>query len=113
MDCSRPGSSVPGILQARILNWVAITFSRGFSQPRDWTWVSHSMGKFFTIWATREAQEFRAEALKTIYSVSNLSSGLLDVYAERLPLSEPSLPPGYLVLSFANLTGKLFCKDHL
>ena len=40
MDCSPPGSSVPGILQARILEWVAIFFSRGSSQPRDRTHIS-------------------------------------------------------------------------
>ena len=40
MDCSPPGSSVPGILQARILEWVAGPSSRGSFQPRDWTWVS-------------------------------------------------------------------------
>ena len=40
MDCSPPDSSVHGILQARILEWVAISFSRGSSQPRDWTRVS-------------------------------------------------------------------------
>ena len=40
MDCSLPGSSVHGILQARILEWVAISFSRGSSQPRDWTCIS-------------------------------------------------------------------------
>ena len=56
MDCSLPGSSVHGISQARILQWVAIFFSRGSSQPRDQTWVSWIAGRFFTIWATREAQ---------------------------------------------------------
>ena len=55
MDCSPPGSSVHGILQARILEWVAIPFSRGSSQPRDGTQVSCIAGRFFTIWATREA----------------------------------------------------------
>ena len=40
MDCSPPGSSVHGILQARTLEWVAIPFSRGYSWPRDWIWVS-------------------------------------------------------------------------
>ena len=49
-----PGSSVHGILQARILEWVAIPFSRGSSQPRDWTQVSCIAGGFFIIWATRE-----------------------------------------------------------
>ena len=51
-----PGSSVHGILQARILEWVAIPFSRGFSWPRDWTQVSCIAGRFFTVWAIREAQ---------------------------------------------------------
>ena len=44
-----------GILQARILEWVAFPFSRGSSQPRDWTQFSHIVGRFFTSWATREA----------------------------------------------------------
>ena len=43
-------------IQARILEWVAFPFSRGSSQPRDWTQVSHIAGRFFTSWATREAQ---------------------------------------------------------
>ena len=47
-----------GILQARILQWVAFSFSRGSSQPRDWIQVSHIAGGFFTSWATREAQEY-------------------------------------------------------
>ena len=51
---SPPGSSVHGIFQARILEWVAISFFRGSSQPRDWTQVSRIAGRFFTIWATRE-----------------------------------------------------------
>ena len=55
MDCSPPGSSVHGLLQARILDWVAIPFFRGSSQPRDRTWVSCTAGRFFTVWATREA----------------------------------------------------------
>ena len=53
MDCSPPGSSVHGTLQARILEWVAMPFSRGSSRPRDRTWISYIAGKFFTIWATR------------------------------------------------------------
>ena len=54
MDCSPPGSSVHGIFQARILEWVVISFSRGSSWPRDWTQVSHIISRCFTIWATRE-----------------------------------------------------------
>ena len=48
MDCSPPGSSVNGISQARILEWVASSFSRGSSQPRNRTHVSSSAGRFFT-----------------------------------------------------------------
>ena len=55
MDYSSPGSSVYGILQARILEWVAIPFSRGSSWPSDQIWVSCIVGRFFTSWATREA----------------------------------------------------------
>ena len=54
MNCSPPGSSVHGILQARILEWLAIPFSRGYSWPRDQTWVFCIAGRFCTIWATRE-----------------------------------------------------------
>ena len=50
MDCSSPGSSVRGISQARILEWVAISFSRGSSWPRDFTQVSRIAGRFFTLW---------------------------------------------------------------
>ena len=55
MHCSPPASSVHGILQARILERVASLFSRGSSQHRDRTCVSHIAGRFFTIWVTREA----------------------------------------------------------
>ena len=48
MDCSPLGSSVHGVLQARILEWVAIPSSRGSSQPRDRTKVSRIAGRFFT-----------------------------------------------------------------
>ena len=55
MDCSLPGSSVHGFLQARILKWVAMASSRGSSWPRDQTQVSCIAGRFLTGWATREA----------------------------------------------------------
>ena len=54
LDCSPPGFSIHGIFQARILGWVSIFFSRGSSQPRDWTQVSHIAGRCFTLWDTRE-----------------------------------------------------------
>ena len=53
-DSRPPGSRIPGILQAITLEWVAISFSRGSSQPRDRTQVSCTAGGCFTVWATRE-----------------------------------------------------------
>ena len=50
-----------GILQARILEWVAMPFRRGSCRPRDQTQVSCLVGKFFTIWATREAQIYATD----------------------------------------------------
>ena len=58
MDCSLPGSSLHGILQARVLEWVTISFSRGSSWPRDRTLVSCIPGKHFNLWATREVKEY-------------------------------------------------------
>jgi len=55
MDCSPPGSSVHGTLQARVLEWSAIAFSRGSSWPRGQTQVSSIVGRCFTLRATREA----------------------------------------------------------
>ena len=54
MDCSLPCFSVHGIFQARVLEWVAISFSRGSSRPRDWTQISRIVCRWFTIYATRE-----------------------------------------------------------
>ena len=55
VDCSPPGSPIHGILQARIVEWVAISFSRGSPWPRDWTQVSCFAGRCFNLWATGEA----------------------------------------------------------
>ena len=53
--CGPPSSSIHGIFQARILEWVAISFSRRSSRPRDWTRVSSIVRRHFIVWATREA----------------------------------------------------------
>ena len=84
MDCSLPGSSIHGILQARILDWVAIPFSRGSSWFRDWTQVSCITGRFFTIWASREAPgEFmsRISILQVPKRDLNQSAGLAPYFA--------------------------------
>ena len=64
--CSPPGSSVHGVLQAKVLEWAAMPSSRGSSQPQDWTQVSHIAGRFFTIWGTREAQEYWSGSLSLL-----------------------------------------------
>ena len=75
IDCSLPGSSVHGISQARILEWAAISFSRGSFLPRDWIHISCISGGFFTNWATREAcssswlsQMIRKVGLETLWT---------------------------------------------
>ena len=57
MDCSLPGSSIHGIPQARVLEWVAILSFKGSSWPRDQTQVSCIVGRLLTFWATREEKE--------------------------------------------------------
>ena len=54
MDCNLPDSSVHGIFQAVVLEWIAISFSSGSSRPRDRTQVSRIVDRRFTVWATRE-----------------------------------------------------------
>ena len=73
MDCSLPLSSVHGIFQARVLEWVAISFSRGSSQPRDGTWVSCIVSRWVTpIWAAREVMG--NVILRHIYEVRHCST---------------------------------------
>ena len=74
IDCSPPGSSVHRIFQARILEWIAISFSRVSSQPRDQTHVFCIADRFFAIWTTREpdkTKEFTfSKHLKGVFSVN-------------------------------------------
>ena len=72
MDYSLPGSSVHGILQARILKWVSISFSKSSSWPRDQTQVSCIVGRFFTSWAEKEAQLKHKYVLKSMYAGSQI-----------------------------------------
>ena len=74
MDCSLPGSSVHGIFQAIVLEWIAISFSRGPSQPRDWTRVSCIVDRRFTIWATREVPFIVVGKIKCINAYKLLST---------------------------------------
>ena len=68
--CDPMDYTAHGILQARIPEWVAFPFSRGSSQPRDQTQVSHIAGRFFASWATREVQEYGVGSLSLLQGSS-------------------------------------------
>ena len=80
IDCSLPGFSVHGVLQVRILEWVAIPFSRRSSQSRDRTHVSHIAGGFFTSWATKKPKNIGVGSLSLfqwIFPTQELNQALL------------------------------------
>ena len=83
IDHSLPGSSAHVILQVRILEWIAIPFSRGSSWLRDWTGVSWIAGRFFTVWATRGAQ--------ALYKLAPISRSIF--FPHTFPLFEKSTQP--------------------
>ena len=74
-----------GILQARILEWVAMSSSRGSSQPRDWTQVSRIAGRFFTIWATKKPIALTIQIFvgKVISLLCNTLSRFVTVFLPR------------------------------
>ena len=82
--CNPMDYTVHGILQARILKWVAITFPRGSSQPRDWTQVSCIAGRFFTSWAKERLWKTR------VWGVVVLESSAPHLmFGTRLPIRRP------------------------
>ena len=107
MNCSPPGSSIHGIVHARILQWVAISFSRGSSPPRDRTQVSRIAGRRFNLWATREAQQTYANSvwiglwIMEIWEFIFHKQHILLLRMLHLPpsLSIKSINPGLLCLS--------------
>ena len=78
--CCPPGFSVHGILQGRILQWVAIPFSRGSSRPRNWTQVSCIVGRFFIVWATREALYLYTNIRIYMYSHRESHAQCIEIY---------------------------------
>ena len=94
MDWGPPGFSVHGLLQSRILDWIAILFSRGTSQPRDWTLVSGIAGRFFYHLSYREVLNLalinNREGIQPHPSTENWIKDLLNM---TLPIrTRPSLP---------------------
>ena len=102
MDCNPPGSSVHGIFQARVLEWVAISFSRRSSQPRDRTQVSHTAGRLFTVWATREAYSIKIDDTFSLFIYFIHSSAYISVNP-NLPIPPIPLSPAciYICLSIS------------
>ena len=93
MDCSPPSSPVHGIIQARILEWVAIPFSKGSSRPRDRIQVSCTADRFFTVWATREAPRVsKDESIKDsfLWDKLKVSCGFLRAFFELLKRKYPA-----------------------
>ena len=92
MNYSPPGSSVHGILQARILEWVAISFSRRFSRPRNQTEVSSIAGRRFTVWATKEAPKTK----RITHQQYNLAAAVAKSLQSCPTLCDPinGSPPG-------------------
>ena len=88
MDYSLPSSSVHEILQARILEWVAIPFSRESSWPGHWTQVSSTAGRLFTVWALREEQASRPLQFTWALDVYHVDDH--SIFLPHLPFSSHS-----------------------
>ena len=95
MGGSLPGSSVHGILQARILERVAISFSRGSSRPRNQTFISCMAGRFFTDWAMRKVHKFYSMLnFKTLPQVEEASHTPLNAvlfHSCQISKTDPSI----------------------
>ena len=91
VDCSPPSSSIHGILQARILEWVAISFSRGSSQPRDRTQVSHIVGRRFNLCATREDLKYK----NTVFQKTSCRDTELQIQVLTSKVSREERKPGW------------------
>ena len=104
MDCSLPGSSVHGLLQVRILEWVAIPFSRGSSPPRARTQVAYTARRFFTTWTTRKALQ---TSCKRARAPSLLTGALAQVAASPPQPRAEELRPQHLLRE-----GSYVCSSH-
>ena len=90
VDCSLPGSPLHGIFQAIVLEWIAISFSRGSSRPGDRTRVSCIVDRRFTVWATRAVQAIR-EALIRETNLDGISFLLIGTCHHFKALGCPSM----------------------
>ena len=100
MDYSLPGSSIHRIFQARILEWVAISFSRRSSQPRDWTQVSHIVSRCFTVWATREViKNLASKITRWLFWGASLPSSRSAGFLNKVIFLASTLHLGFIGLS--------------
>ena len=103
VDCSLPGSSIHGTLQARILEQVAILFSSESSLPRDWTRSSHIAGRFFIAWATRESHSFHISKpllrSSPLFEILSLSLGIYFIFTHQGIFLDYSIFKSYLFMS--------------
>ena len=106
VDYSPPGSSVHGILQTKILEWVAISFSRGSSWPRNWTQVSRIVGRHFTIWVTKDVRW-----VKLCDSLSILWHCLSLEWEWKLTFSSPVATAEFS--KFADIVSAALSQHHL
>ena len=112
MDCSLPGS-ISEIFQARILEWVAISFSRGSSQTRDRTWVSRIAGRRFTVWGTRQLSGWPTNwRINTLQNFSHRNeSSVLHVRLPRLQVRhQEKESPEHLVLKASGAWMQELCR---
>ena len=93
IECSLSGSSIHGIFQARVLEWIAISFSRGSSWPRNWTQVSRFAGRRFTVWATRKA-EYKWGKVKVIRGAFQVALVVKNLPANAGDIKDTSPNPG-------------------
>ena len=108
--CDPMNYTVHGILQARILEWVAFPFSRGSSQPRDRTQVSLIAGGFFTSWATEEAQEYWS-ILESISSPADLPNPGIELgspvlQVDCLPTELSGKPPKNILIIVTDISSQ-------
>ena len=95
MDCSPPGCSVHRIFQARILEWVVTSFSRGSFPPRERTLTSSNTGRLFTVWVTREEKITLTLHRKVIWQHTRLSTETIPVPTGLEMRREVSNATGY------------------
>ena len=108
MNCSLPDSSVHGILQARILEWVAIPFFKGSFQPRGWTHVARIEGRFFTIWATDQIRSDQYLSRVRLFATPwiaacQASLSITNSRSTGMPLKLPGRSPNSNIWNFERI----------